>query len=66
MLRAIVRYSLLYPRLVSFAALALGVAGALALRTADYDVFPEFAPPTVTIDTTVTGLAPEDIEALVT
>jgi CzcA family heavy metal efflux pump len=66
MLRAIVRYSLLYPWLVTFAALALTVAGALALRTANYDVFPEFAAPSVTIDTTVAGLAPEDVEALVT
>jgi CzcA family heavy metal efflux pump len=66
MLRAIVRHSLAYPWLVIVAALALGGAGALALRTADYDVFPEFAPPTVTLDTTVTGLAPKDVETLVT
>ncbi|MGH7029997.1 MAG: efflux RND transporter permease subunit, partial [Stellaceae bacterium] len=66
MLRAIVRYSLLYPWLVALAALALVVAGGLALRAADYDVFPEFAPPTVAIETTVAGLAPEDVELLVT
>lgn len=66
MLRAIVRYSLLYPWLVAFAALVLAGAGALSLRTVNYDVFPEFAPPSITIDTTVTGLAPEDIETLVT
>ncbi len=66
MLRAIVRYSLLYSWLVIFAAVVLAGAGALALRTANYDVFPEFAPPSVTIDTTVEGLAPEDIETLVT
>src|SRR5579884_2287127 len=66
MLRAIVRYSLAYPWLVTCAALALGIAGVLALRTADYDVFPEFAPPTLTVETTASGLAPEDVEALVT
>src|SRR5579864_3346486 len=66
MLRAIVRYSLLYPWLVAFAAVVLAGAGALALQTANYDVFPEFGAPSVTIDTTVTGLAPEDVEALVT
>src|SRR5579875_2694950 len=66
MLRAIVRSSLAYPWLVTCAALALGIAGALALRTADYDVFPEFAPPTLTVETTASGLAPEDVEALVT
>lgn len=66
MLRAIVRYSLLYPWLVAFVALVLAGAGALALNTANYDVFPEFGAPSVTIDTTVTGLAPEDVESLVT
>ncbi|MGH7054483.1 MAG: efflux RND transporter permease subunit [Stellaceae bacterium] len=66
MLRAIVRSSLAYPWLVILVAVALASAGALALRTADYDVFPEFAPPTVTIHTPVAGLAPEDVEALVT
>jgi CzcA family heavy metal efflux pump len=66
MLRAIVRYSLRFPWIVTVAAVALAVAGAAALRTADYDVFPEFAPPTVTIEATLAGLAPEDIETLVT
>ena len=66
MLRAIVRYSLIYSWLVTAAAVAIGVAGVLALRTANYDVFPEFAPPTVTIETASPGLAPEDIETLVT
>jgi CzcA family heavy metal efflux pump len=66
MLRTIVINSLRYPWLVTIAWLAVGAAGALALRTAGYDVFPEFAPPAVTIETTLGGLAPEDVEALVT
>jgi CzcA family heavy metal efflux pump len=66
MLRALVRYSLAYPWLVLLAALAVGGAGTMALMRANYDVFPNFAPPIVTIDTFAPGLAPEDVETLAT
>ncbi len=66
MLRTVIRYSLAYPWLVSFAALAIGIAGALSLGRADYDVFPEFAPPIVTVDTIDAGLAAQDVATLVT
>ncbi|MGA8380041.1 MAG: efflux RND transporter permease subunit [Stellaceae bacterium] len=66
MLRTVIRYSLGYPWLVTFAALAIGLVGALSLRRADYDVFPEFAPPIVTVDTIVPGLAAQDVATLVT
>src|SRR5579859_1101351 len=66
MLRAIVRDSLRYPWLVVFAVLALGGAGVIALLRADFDVFPNFAPPIVAVNTTVAGLAPNDVETLVT
>jgi CzcA family heavy metal efflux pump len=66
MLRAVVRFSLVYPWLVTFAALAIGLAGAFSLWRADYDVFPEFAPPIVTVDTIDTGLAAQDVATLVT
>ncbi len=66
MLRAIVWHSLGYPWLVIAAALALGGAGLVSLQRANYDVFPNFAPPIVSIDTLVPGLAPEDVETLVT
>ncbi|HEV2303730.1 MAG TPA: efflux RND transporter permease subunit [Stellaceae bacterium] len=66
MLRAIVRHSLRYPWLVVFAVLALGGAGVVSLLRADFDVFPNFAPPIVAVSTTVPGLAPGDVETLVT
>jgi CzcA family heavy metal efflux pump len=42
------------------------VAGILALRNATLDVFPEFAPPQVVIQTEAPGVAPEDVERLIT
>ena len=66
MLRAVIRFSLAYPWLVSVAALVIAVAGALSLRRADYDVFPEFAPPIVTVDTIDADLAAQDVATLVT
>jgi CzcA family heavy metal efflux pump len=66
MLRAVVRYSLAYPWLVLLVAVALGGAGLIALMRANYDVFPNFAPPIVTVDTFAPGLAPEDVETLAT
>ena len=47
-------------------ALVLVVAGIHAARTASYDVFPEFAPPLVEIQTEAPGLSTEEVEALVT
>jgi len=46
--------------------LLLLVFGADALTRAKYDVFPEFAPPQVTIQTEAPGLAAPEVEALVT
>src|SRR5260370_1964144 len=40
--------------------------GAYALGRANYDVFPEFAPPQVGIQTEAPGLTPEQVEILVT
>jgi CzcA family heavy metal efflux pump len=42
------------------------VVGILALRTVTLDVFPEFAPPQVVIQTEAPGVAPEDVERLIT
>ena len=40
--------------------------GVFALGQVRYNVFPEFAPPQVSIQTEAVGLAPEEVEALVT
>src|SRR5215471_20612052 len=42
------------------------LAGFRALRTAPLDVFPEFAPPLVEIQTEAPGLSTNEVEALVT
>ncbi len=65
-LAAIVRASLRYRGVALALALLLVIYGAFVLREARYDVFPEFAPPQVTIQTEAPGLAPEQVELLVT
>jgi CzcA family heavy metal efflux pump len=65
-LSAIVRFSLRFRGVViALAAVALGY-GVHTLLRARYDVFPEFAPPEVVIQTSAPGLSPEQVEALVT
>src|SRR5262245_14179158 len=46
--------------------IVLIVFGIRAARTAPLDVFPEFAPPKVEIQTEAPGLSTEEVEALVT
>jgi len=50
---------------IALALLLLGY-GAYSLLGARYDVFPEFAPPRVSIQTEAPGLSPEQVEVLVT
>ena len=66
MLKAIVRFSLRRRGIVVALAFALLGYGIYSLTTARYDVFPEFSPPLVTIQTEAPGLAPEQVEVLVT
>lgn len=66
MLTAIVRFSLRYRGVVLALALALLGYGIYSLTQADFSVFPEFAPPFVTIQTEAPGLSPEQVELLVT
>ena len=52
--------------LVVFAAAVLIVFGWTESRTASVDVFPEFAPPRVEIQTIATGNSPQQVEELIT
>jgi CzcA family heavy metal efflux pump len=66
MLAAIVRFSLRF-RGVVLALAGIFLAQALfTLGRAKYDVFPEFAPPQVAIQTEAPGLSPQQVEVLVT
>jgi CzcA family heavy metal efflux pump len=66
MMRWIVKTSLQYRYLVIFAAAALMVFGIARLRDSSVDVFPEFAPPKVEIQTLSQGLSAAAVEELVT
>lgn len=66
MLTAIVRFSLRFHGVIIALACALFGYGLYTLSRAQYDVFPEFAPPLVVIQTEAAGLAPEQVEVLVT
>jgi len=66
MLNALVSFSLRFRGVVVSLALALLGYGLYALSQAKYDVFPEFAPPVVGIQTEAPGLSSEQVELLVT
>src|SRR5512134_2418368 len=66
MLRAIVHWSLQMRVLVVALGAALMLIGIRAVRHAPLDVFPEFAPPLVEIQTEAPGLSTEEVDALVT
>ncbi|TAM79608.1 MAG: efflux RND transporter permease subunit [Acidobacteria bacterium] len=66
MLSAIVRTALRRKGIILALAAALLGYGVYTLTRAKYDVFPEFAPPVVSIQTEAPGLSPEQVELLVT
>ncbi len=66
MLRFIVATSVKYRFLVIAAAMAMVIFGFDQLRRMPVDVFPEFAPPLVEIQTPSLGLSAAEVEALVT
>ncbi len=65
-MRAIVEFCLRFRWVVLLAALGLTLLGLLAVIHAPYDVFPDFGQPSITVVTNAAGLAPRQIEALVT
>ena len=66
MLAAIVRASLRSPRIVTALACLIAALGLAALYSAQFDVFPDFAPPHVLVQTEAPGLDATQVEALVT
>ena len=66
MLTGLVRSAIRHRGVVLGLAAALVVVGADTLNRAPLDVFPEFAPPQVSIQTEAPGLSPEQVELEVT
>lgn len=66
MLSTLVRWAVRHAGVTVALAVALVVYGAGTLADARLDVFPEFAPPQVSIQTEAPGLSPEQVEILVT
>lgn len=66
MFNALIAWSLQSRFVVLALAIAALIAGGFVLREMSVDVFPEFAPPQVVIQTEAPGLAPEDVESLIT
>lgn len=66
MLSSIVRFSIRFRGIIVALACVLFAYGIYTLAGARYDVFPEFAPAQVVIQTQAPGLSPEQVEVLVT
>jgi len=62
----IIGFAIRFRGIVIALACILFAYGVYALGSAKYDVFPEFAPPQVSIQTEAVGLTPEQVEVLVT
>src|ERR1043165_3787405 len=66
MLQRIVHFSLRYRGVVLALACVLVVYGVFVAANAKLDVFPNFVPPQVVVQTEAPGLSPEQVEVLVT
>ena len=66
MLDGIIRFSLQNRAFIAIGSLLAMITGAWLLRSMPVDVFPDLNRPTVTIMTEAPGLAPEEVEAIVT
>ncbi|MGB7895194.1 MAG: efflux RND transporter permease subunit, partial [Microcoleus sp.] len=66
MLNSILKWSIAQRWLVVIAAIIVTFLGSYNLTIMPLDVFPNFAPPQVEIQTEASGLAPEEVESLIT
>lgn len=66
MLHGLISFGLRFRLVVLLLAIILLVAGGVAVREAPWDVFPEFAPPRIVVQTEAPGLSSEEVERLVT
>ncbi|MBD3672195.1 MAG: efflux RND transporter permease subunit [Planctomycetaceae bacterium] len=66
MLSRLIEFSLHSRLVVLLLSVVLMVSGAVMVGNAPWDVFPEFAPPQVSIQTEAPGLSTEEVERLVT
>jgi cation efflux system protein involved in nickel and cobalt tolerance len=66
MLSSLIKWSIERRWLVVLSAIAIAIAIFRTIIQMPLDVFPTFAPPQVEIQTEAPGLAPEEVESLVT
>jgi CzcA family heavy metal efflux pump len=66
MLSGLVEFSIRFRGVVIALACLVVAYGIYTIEHAKFDVYPEFAPPQVTVQTEAPGLSPEDVETLVT
>lgn len=66
MLNTILQWSIVRRWIVVISAIVVTCLGAYNLTQMPLDVFPDFAPPQVEIQTEAPGLAPEEVESLIT
>ncbi len=65
-MNALIRWSIRYRGFVALLSVVWLLAGVFLAMRAPLDVFPEFVPPQVTIQTEAPGLAPEQVEQIIT
>ena len=66
MLDKIIKYAIHNRLIILFSALLILLSGGYAARDIDIDIFPDLNAPTVVVMTEASGMAPEEVEKLVT